>query len=163
MPHRYPSVHRAVRTTDRMYTTTILVSGNCHSRNSQPIPVAATTNTNAQSRPRRAPLLKNPVFVIAASLLPLFTGNYSSFFKGKQGKSASAKVGGDKIKRFPESRNRSPKDCVNRGLGQHLNKQKNHSFRESRMDGFSHLYISAMILIRNHRVFSILVDIYTAI
>ena len=27
-------------------------------------------------------------------------------------------------KRFPESRSRSLKDCVNRGLGQRLNKQK---------------------------------------
>ena len=43
-------------------------------------------------------------------------------------------------KRFEESRSRSPKDCVHRGLGQRLNKQKNHSFRGSGMDGFSHLY-----------------------
>lgn len=27
------------------------------------------------------------------------------------------------------------------GLGQRLNRQKNHLFRESEMDGFSHLYI----------------------
>ena len=40
-----------------------------------------------------------------------------------------------------ESRSRSQKGCVNRGLGQRLNKQRNHSFRESGMDGFSHLYI----------------------
>ena len=43
-------------------------------------------------------------------------------------------------KRFEESRSRSPKDCVHRGLGLRLNKQKNHSFRGSGMDGFSHLY-----------------------
>lgn len=43
-------------------------------------------------------------------------------------------------KRFEESRSRSPKDCVHQGLGQRLNKQKNHSFRGSGMDGFSHLY-----------------------
>ena len=43
-------------------------------------------------------------------------------------------------KRFEESRSRSPKDCVHRGLGQRLNKQKNHSFCGSGMDGFSHLY-----------------------
>ena len=30
---------------------------------------------------------------------------------------------------------------VLRGLGHRLNKQKNHSFHESGMDGFSHLYI----------------------
>ena len=35
---------------------------------------------------------------------------------------------------------RSPKDCVHRGLGLRLNKQKNHSFCGSGMDGFSHLY-----------------------
>ena len=44
-------------------------------------------------------------------------------------------------KRFPESRSRRLKVCVHRGLGQRLNKQRNHSFRESGMDGFSHLYI----------------------
>ena len=44
-------------------------------------------------------------------------------------------------KRFPESRSRRLKDCVHRGLGHRLNKQKNHSFHESGMDGFSHLYI----------------------
>ncbi|MCI6435326.1 MAG: hypothetical protein MR828_11305, partial [Clostridiales bacterium] len=88
-----------------------------------------------------AALFKNPVFVTAASILSLFMGNYSSFSKGKQGKSASAKVGGGKIKRLPESRSRNPKGCVHRGLGQCLNKQKNHSFREGGMDGFSHLYI----------------------
>ena len=43
-------------------------------------------------------------------------------------------------KRFEESRSRSPKDCVHRGLGLRLNKQKNHSFHGSGMDGFSHLY-----------------------
>lgn len=43
-------------------------------------------------------------------------------------------------KRFEESRSRSPKDCVHQGLGQRLNKQKNHSFCGSGMDGFSHLY-----------------------
>jgi len=43
-------------------------------------------------------------------------------------------------KRFEESRSRSPKDCVHRGLGLRLNKQKNHSFCGSGMDGFSHLY-----------------------
>ena len=43
-------------------------------------------------------------------------------------------------KRFEESCSRSPKDCVHRGLGLRLNKQKNHSFCGSGMDGFSHLY-----------------------
>ena len=43
-------------------------------------------------------------------------------------------------KRFEESRSCSPKDCVHRGLGLRLNKQKNHSFCGSGMDGFSHLY-----------------------
>lgn len=42
-----------------------------------------------------------------------------------------------------ESRSRRLKDCVNRGLGQRLNKQKNHSFCGSRMNGFTHLYILA--------------------
>ena len=92
----------------------MLVSGNCHSRNRAPIPVAAPTNTNAQSSPRRAAFFKNLAFVTAAFPLPLFTGNYSLFSKGKQGKSVSAKVGGGKIKRFSESRNRSPKGCVGR-------------------------------------------------
>ena len=36
---------------------------------------------------------------------------------------------------------------VLRGLGQRLNKQKNHSFRESGMDGFSHLYIQMHCLL----------------
>ena len=44
-------------------------------------------------------------------------------------------------KRFAELRSRSPKVCVHQGLGLRLNKQKNHSFHESGMDGFSHLYI----------------------
>ena len=70
----------------------MLVSGNCHSRNRAPIPVAAAANTNAQSSPRRAALFKNLVFVTAASLLPLFTGNYSPFSKGKQGKTVSIKM-----------------------------------------------------------------------
>ena len=39
-------------------------------------------------------------------------------------------------KRFEELRSRSPKDCVHRGLGLRLNKQKNHSFCGSGMDGF---------------------------
>ena len=34
----------------------------------------------------------NKPFVTAASLLPLFTGNYSSFSKGKQGKTVSIKM-----------------------------------------------------------------------
>lgn len=50
-------------------------------------------------------------------------------------------------KRFKESRSRSMKDRVNRGLGQRLNKQKNHSFREGGMDGFSHLYIQMHCLL----------------
>ena len=50
-------------------------------------------------------------------------------------------------KRFKESRSRSLKDRVNRGLGQRLNKQKNHSFREGGMDGFSHLYIQMHCLL----------------
>ena len=138
MPHKYPSVHRAVRTTDRMYTTTILVSGNCHSRNSVPIPVAAPTNTNAQSSPRRVAFFKNLVFVTAASLLPLFTGNYSPFAKGKQGKTVLIKVGSRKaIRRIaqPQSEGlRSP------GFGTAPQQAENHPFRESGMDGFSHLY-----------------------
>ena len=41
--------------------------------------------------------------------------------------------------RFPESRSRNSKGCVHLGLGQRLNKQKNHSFCGSGTDGFSHL------------------------
>ena len=33
------------------------------------------------------------------------------------------------------------------GLGQRLNKQKNHLFRESEMNGFSHLYIQMHCLL----------------
>ena len=33
------------------------------------------------------------------------------------------------------------------GLGQRLNRQKNHLFRESEMDGFSHLYIQMHCLL----------------
>lgn len=49
-------------------------------------------------------------------------------------------VGSIYHKQFSKSRSRRLKDCVHRGLGQRLNKQENHSFRESGMDGFSHLY-----------------------
>ena len=44
-------------------------------------------------------------------------------------------------KQFKESRSCSQKGCVHGGLGPSLNKQKNHSFHESGMNGFSHLYI----------------------
>ena len=44
-------------------------------------------------------------------------------------------------KQFKESRICSQKGCVHGGLGPSLNKQKNHSFHESGMNGFSHLYI----------------------
>ena len=37
--------------------------------------------------------------------------------------------------------------CVHRGLGQRLNKQENHSFRESGMNGFSHLCIQMHCLL----------------
>ena len=44
-------------------------------------------------------------------------------------------------KQFKESRSRSQKGCVHQSLGKSLKKQKNHSFHESGMNGFSHLYI----------------------
>ena len=43
-------------------------------------------------------------------------------------------------KRFSESRSRSPKDCVSRGLGQRTNKQNPHSFQSGGMDEVSHLF-----------------------
>ena len=49
-------------------------------------------------------------------------------------------------KQFKESRSCSQKGCVHGGLGPSLNKQKNHSFHESGMNGFSHLYIIKNII-----------------
>ena len=89
-PQIYPSVHRAVTTTERMYTTTMLVSGNCHSLNSHPIPVAALTNTNTHNKPHKAVRFKNPALVTAVFLLPLVIYNYSPPSKGTQGKSVVA-------------------------------------------------------------------------
>ena len=51
IPQRYPSVNLAVSMTDRMYTTTMFVSGNCSSRNTHPIPVAKQPRIAAQRRP----------------------------------------------------------------------------------------------------------------
>ena len=45
-----------------------------------------------------------------------------------------------------ESRSRRLKDCVHRGLGQRLNKQKNHSFRESEIGWlFAFVYTDALL------------------